>query len=65
MLNCWCISGGFGVMVEEPEFAMGGCFGGLGAETQLPEANGGLDAKAQGPGGGAPTAQKFCIYLQK
>ena len=41
--------------------------GGWGRRPQLPEAEG-LEAKppeARGSGGGAPSAQKFCIFLQK
>ena len=40
--------------------AMGGCFGGLGVWWQSPQ-----PPEARGPGGGAPSAQKFCIFLQK
>ena len=43
-----------GTQARSQKFAMGGCFGGLGAK---PPAAGGL-----GSGGGASSAQNFCIF---
>ena len=46
-----------GTQARSQKFAMGGCFGGLGAK---PPAAGGW-----GSGSGAPSARKFSIFLLK
>ena len=45
------------IQARRQKFAMGGCSGVWGQSPQPPE--------ARGSGGGAPSARKFCIFLQK
>ena len=60
-----------GTQARSQKFAMGkGCFGGLGAGPPVAGGQWGLGAKPPaaggwGYGGGASSARKFCIFLQK
>ena len=55
------------IQARSQKFAVGGGGADFESGVETPAAGGrwGLGAKVQGSGGFAPSAQKFCIFLQK